>query len=454
MPAGDVGFMTRSVAWFARYAIASVGVIAAVLGYSSVLPNVVLAVAACVMAAALCAYFSKNRLLLLIAAVLLYSVYSIAFVNYISPLTTTMFTTYRGSAAAGVALSSLLLFLSCLLLFAPASVSHFGKNDSLFHGSTGNTFLVVALCVVLALILVFTFGRPDTIGGDRGSPSALYEYSTIFFLIGFYLAGDKRGLRVTLVALAILFALQNMVYGGRITALQLIIILFFVFYSERISSFRLVVLAVCVLMIFTFIGVVRTSITSAGFDEFLNIMGNAITGGFTWDTAYSSWHTSITFVLYSDFVSWEERLLLLWQWIQSIALGGSVPMCNLSVITRSYFSHWFGGVFPVYFYFYLGPLGVVLSAGYVSIVLRFVNGVCERCKDSNGGVIEAASVISAVYVSVSCFRWILYSPSQITRGLLLCFVCALFLLWFNRQMMQRNLKDTGRNSSRKFQSHG
>ena len=454
MPAGDVGFMTRSVAWFARYAIASVGVIAAVLGYSSVLPNVVLAVAACVMAAALCAYFSKNRLLLLIAAVLLYSVYSIAFVNYISPLTTTMFTTYRDSAAAGTALSALLLFLSCLLLFAPAGVCHFRKNDSLFHGSTGNTPLVVALCVVLALILVFAFGRPDTIGGDRGSPSALYEYSTILFLIGFYLAGDKRGLRVALAILLILFVLQNIVYGGRITGVQLLLCLFFMFYSERISSFRLVVLAVCALMVFTFIGAVRTSITSAEFDEFLNVMGNKITGGFAWDTAYSSWHTSITFVLYSDFVSWEERLVLFWHWVQSIVFGGSVPMSNLARLTRSYFAHYYGGVFPVFFQFYLGPLGVVLSAGYVSIVLRLVNRVCERCKDSNVGIIEVASAISAVYVSVSCFRWILYSPSQITRGLILCFVCALLLLWFDRQMTRRYLKDAGRNSCRKFQSHG
>lgn len=62
---------------------------------------------------------------------------------------------------------------------------------------------------MLALILVFGFSRPDAVGGDRGSPSAMYEYSMIFFLLGFYFAGDRRGSRAHAVRLAWTFRLAK-----------------------------------------------------------------------------------------------------------------------------------------------------------------------------------------------------------------------------------------------------
>lgn len=164
-------------------------------------------------------------------------------------------------------------------------------------------------------------------------------------------------------------------------------------------------------------------------------MSESLSRGFAWDTAYSSWHTSITFVLYGDLIPSSEHLALFWQWVQTLLFGGSVPLSNLATITQPYFWHQFGGVLPVFFQFYLGPLGVVLIAVYVSTILRLINSVCASLREDTGGVLAPTLRICSVYVSVSCFRWILYSPSQITRGLLLCFLCSVTLIWFDRQMM-------------------
>lgn len=82
--------------------------------------------------------------------------------------------------------------------------------------------------------------------------------------------------------------------------------------------------------------------------------------------------------------------------------------------------------------------GVALIAVYMSVIFRFVNLVCAGFREDTGGILASALRICAVYVSVSCFRWILYSPSQFMRSLLLCFLCSVALIWFDRQMMIRS----------------
>lgn len=436
--AGSVVDVMRSVAWMVKYAFAAVGIVLSVLGYAALIPNPVIAFAALAVAFVLCTHFSRNRLLLLIAIVLFYLTYSVVVVNYAFPLTTTIYTTYRGTVQAGTALSSLLLFLSCVLLFSPSKVERFGKGCELLGNPTWNTLFVVVLCIVLVLILVFGFSRPDAVGGDRGSPSAMYEYSIIFFLLGLYFAGDSRGPRLALCVLLVLFALQNIIYGGRVTALQLLLVYFFACMSKRVSSGQFMALVVLGLLLFTFLGSVRTGLTSAGMDDVGAALNESLSRGFAWDTAYSSWHTSITFVLYGDLIPPSEHLALFWQWVQTLLFGGSVPMSNLATITQPYFWHQFGGVLPVFFQFYLGPLGVVLIAVYVSVIFRLVNSVCASFREKAGEVLAPTLRICAVYVSVSCFRWILYSPSQVIRGLSLCFLCSVALIWFDRQMMIRS----------------
>lgn len=114
-------------------------------------------------------------------------------------------------------------------------------------------------------------------------------------------------------------------------------------------------------------------------------------------------------------------------------------MCNLANLTLLYFYHCFGGVLPVFFQFYLGPIGVVVASVYVSFVIRFISKACEVINPPLRALLTPAFGISAIYVSASCFRWILYSPSQITRGLLLCLLCSLFLLWLDIQMQASGL---------------
>lgn len=431
---GDLVAMALSASWLLRYAFSVTGVLLSILGYAAVVPNGALAVATFVVSCAFLIHVRNNRLLLLVAIVLAYLCYSIAFVNYLSPLLTTMYTVYRNTPEAGTALSALLLFISCLLLFMPDRVVPFGEGQTLVGGARCNAVFEVVLLIVLGLILVFGFGRPDAIGEDRGSPSALYEYSMILFLLGYHFAGGHKGWIAALSVLLGLFALQNIIYGGRVTALQLLLIIFFCVFNKKTSTKVFVSSIVFGLLAFTFMGAIRTGLAHAGLSDYLDALNDSTSRGFAWDTAYSSWHTSITFVKYGGIIPDSERLVLLGQWVKSVFLGGSVPRCNLANLTLPYFYHCFGGVFPVFFQFYLGPIGVTVASAFVAFVIRFVDRACEMGELPSGALLTPALSIAAMYVCTSCFRWILYSPSQITRGLLLCLLCSLFLLWLDRQM--------------------
>lgn len=425
------------VSWLTRFVVSSVGIVFALLGYAGCAPNALIAAMSLVVTIVFCFHVRKNRLLLLISIICVYLCYSLFFVNYASPLTTTLYTAYRETNSAGVALAALLLFFSCLVVFLPSEIHEFGKGSDLFSSHSGNPVIVYIVLIILGLVLVYGFGRPDAIGSDRGTPTPIYEYSAIFFLIGFYIAGNHNGLKRVLILLAVLYALQNIVYGGRIMALQIILVVYFCVFSQKTSDRTFNTLIVVGLLLFTFLGSVRTGLVGAGLNDIVNAWSSSIARGFAWDTAYSSWHTSITFVLYEDMISFAERLSLLWQWIQSVFFGGNIAMSSLPVVTHDYFFHSYGGVLPVYFQFYLGPLGVVLIAAYTSLIVSLVNWVCEEKEGICGAVFGSSLAICAIFISASCFRWILYSPSQLTRGLMFCFLFSVVALWLDKQMTRQ-----------------
>lgn len=399
-------------------------------------PGVVLSVATLVQFGYCLVAVRGNRLLLLIYGVMTYAAYSIGYANYLNPITTTMFTSLSGTPHALVAMQMLLLFSSVMVLFLPQRVEPYGIGDDAFAGGRGNAVIVYVLVAVLALILVYGFGRPEEIGGDRGSPSPLYEYSVIFFIVAFYMAGRQRWLRLLVLGMLLLFAAQNLVYGGRVTALQLLIVAFFCLANGRTSNRVLAVGGVLLLVFFLGFGGIRTAIWESGLVAVLQSFMETLSKGLAWDSAYSSWHTSVTFVAYDELVGCDQHAYYLRQWIASIFLGGSaVPDSGLAVLTRAYFPHYYGGVLPVFIWFYLGPLGTAAIAAYVSLFAKQIASLHSAYEPE--GVLEKSARLCLLYVVATTPRWFLYSPSQITRGLLLCFIVSFALFWLDQEMRRR-----------------
>ena len=356
----------------------------------------------------------NNWYLFIIFIFITYSNYSICMVNYLTSAVRTFFVGYAHTDIGIQGLNILLFFSSLLLLLAPHTKTEEKLTcRSLLENNKENPIIVIGFAVVLALIWVYGFTRPD-LAGERGSPSALYEYSIILIIISLYYSGNNITLRNINIIIAVVFAAQNFIYGGRITGVQLFIVLALSIYIDKLSMRKVLPIGALFFILMSGIGQLRAQVFLQGF-SFRQIIKSLFSGYFTLDTAYSSYYTSMTFLDEMASHSLSSRLHLFGRWVLSMFLGGSVKDSNLAQYTRAHFMHYYGGVLPYFAWFYLGVVGVLLLVIY----LRFLIRITRKADCSSNGLVRCVTV----YFCATTLRWYLYSPSQIFRGImLLCLV--------------------------------
>lgn len=353
----------------------------------------------------------ENYYLLIIFACILYSNYSICMANYILNFES-FFLGFKGFYLSIQGLNLLFVFNVLLDLIIPNIKNN--NNDILpvVENNKYNVLIEIILTAILIYILIFCFTRPD-IEGVRGSPNQLYEYSIIFIIMAFYYSGKNKFWQGIFIVISLLFALQNFMYGGRVTGLQILICLFLCLYVNKVSNIFIVILASIGAFIMFGIGMFRTSVSFSS-EVFNAVLSSLKQHYFILDTAYSSYYTSLTFLDLLNNVDMSDRLHLFFKWALSMFLGGSMVVdSNLAVYSRQYYTHYFGGVLPFFAFFYLGYFGIFLLMIYIKSIFYMISKNIEN---------NAVFKIVAIYLTVTTFRWYLYSPSQLFRGVLLLLI--------------------------------
>lgn len=364
-------------------------------------------------------WWSKdNCLFLIMFAMLAYSNYSIVFAEYVVVKANTLFTIYSRTYEAYVGIYIMLLFWSVLMLALPAEVPIFSSNTfkDYWRAETHNSvqfIYALGLNVLLVLIWIYGFTRPSEIG-ERGAPSAIYEYSIILFILCYFFAGKFKSIKILTTVILIMYVLQNFVYGGRITGLQLLILFYLMCMEERYSIRKIMPAIVSLFVVLFLIGSYRGNWLNTDFS--LSGMWETLKNNlFTLDTAYSSYHTSLTFLLFGEKASLSVRMEVFWGFLKSILIGGYGTAENsVAHLTAQDYRHYNGGVLPFFFYFFMGWTGVVMITLYVS---TFVRQLTKIPTDTSG-----LKKCLLMYFVTSAFRWYLYSPIQLTRGVLLMLV--------------------------------
>lgn len=354
-----------------------------------------------------------NWLLLIISVILLYCNYSICAANYLFTPLESYFTGYAETEIGSSGLCILLFFSVCLMLIMPVTPKIKTQVASLLVNNRYCFTAVVGIAAVLVLVWTYGFRRPE-IAGERGSPSAIYEYSIVLIIVALYFSGKNRILQAAIVAIAVCYALQNFVYGGRITGIQIAIVLVVGLFIDRLSMAFTVPAGAVFFVLMTSIGMARSnaSDSAAGFSA---VVHSLISKRFALDTAYSAYFTSMTFLDELTASTVHQRIGLFLRWILSLFLGGSVQDSNLPLYTRQHFLHYGGGVLPYYAWYYLGVIGIFLLV----LLLRFWFKLISKNSGDSSGLVRCLSV----YICSTALRWYLYSPSQLTRGaMLLCLV--------------------------------
>ncbi|MBR1764101.1 MAG: hypothetical protein IJ746_01770 [Ruminococcus sp.] len=378
----------------------------------------------------------KNWYTLMMSVIILYYNYSICVAEYISVKKNTIFTSYAGSHIANEGIKILLIFniLFFIVINTVSKRSGFMRsNCTIIYDNGNNNLIVLGLFILLVLIWIFGFGRPEHVG-DRGSPSTYFEYAIILIIMGFYYSGSSKSKHLLFTGVSFAYALLNFLYGGRATGVQVLLCLLLCAYIDKIDNKWLLIGGFLTFFAMSIIGSFRGS-WSINTETVSSTWQSIINSKFTNDTAFSAYHTSMTFIDYLSLCSWSDRFYYFSRYLLYLPFGGSIYDSNLSQITRKYYTHYYGGVLPYYFYFYLGCIGIFLLAVY----LYFLISSIIQGSNSNKPFWRCAGI----YVTSTTFRWYIYSPSQITRGLLIFIVVFYGLHYFDKVSKNKQMHVKG-----------
>ena len=374
----------------------------------------------------------KNIFTIIPAFFILISNYSIVMANYFSDIES-FFTSDANNAVSITGLKVICVFMTILITLYNEKNKQFDSNEKIefttvaIEKKEGHILIAVMYLFIIAFIAIFGILRPDT-KGVRGSTSTLYEYSTIFFIVGFYYFSYINMYKKISLLLMLIIIIQDLFYGGRATAIQIALIIY-IFYIQKSfkPNYKIIIpLAITGFLVLSGVGMFRANFQFST-NSILNIVKSLGEKNLTLDTAFSAYYTSLTFIKTKSILTYPERIHIFINWLFSIFLGGNaVANSNVAVITRRYFVHYAGGVLPFFGYFYFGYVGVILLAVVVSIYFNTMiqfnqKSVFYKC--------------ALLYVSISVPRWLLYSPSSLFRGVFLVAVLFYFTKFANKILL-------------------
>ena len=297
------------------------------------------------------------------------------------------------------------MFNALLLLLDSRKHQNWDYSEEFISERNYNDIIAIGALLVSILIFIFGFGR-SSVEGERGEVSALYEYAVMIFLLGFMYSGKNKLLKLALLLMVVLYCVQDLIYGGRITSLQMIIMGYLVFFHDKkINLVKIAPLALLGLLVFSAVGEMRGNF-SFSLKSIVTAFKSLFGGSFSLDTAYSAFYASQIFVKVSFIEPWSVRLANFGEFLLAI-LGGGGPNSNLSAYTKEFAWHGGGGLTPFYLYYYLGVAGILATALYLVFLLRKFNWGNSQF-----------SKAFMIYIAYTVPRWYLYSTASITRGLL------------------------------------
>lgn len=371
----------------------------------------------------------NNNAIFLVNIMICYFNYSIIVANYFSEIDS-YFLSWNQEEVSIIGLKLLLIFSLILMWALPEKINKISTYEFI---NEGNENYIITYVLIIILILIYFLGYyAPTIVGERGSYSTLYEYSLIIFLFAYYYSGNKKITKSILGIILLAYCFQNLIYGGRITALQLLILFVLIIVLKKVNLKKMCLICIPLYLVLNIIGVYRGDYTSFSFDNIVLIFEELNYNKFTLDTAYSAYFTSLTFLKIEDVFTFSEKISLLLKYILSIFLGSNlVSDSNLAVISHQYYTHYYGGIYIFFMKFYTGVLYIPIIFTQFKILFKTFNRYSEK-KD--------LGKIITLYLVSSVPRWYLYSPSNLFRGTLIVIVLYYFFRIVDKSILNIRMK--------------
>jgi len=356
------------------------------------------------------AYKTKKTLHLFIVFLFIaYCNYSILYGRYINPDSSIINNIISGTDIDHLGINVLLLFISILMVFWRTNDSQNSREYRLVSEENRNTVLVWVSFAIIVFIAVVYF-RPSAYN-QRAGYSPIYEYSILFFIIGFFYSGKTKSFSSrSLFILLLVYVLRDLYGGHRVTSLQLMIVVILVFLVEKITYRHLIVFFFLGIFIMNLAASYRVvfDLSNVSLSFSLGRLSNMY---FAFDTAFFAYAASLTFAAVRNMYMFTERIGQFSDFLTSQFVIGTVGE-SLYTLSRRYYAHSNGGLLPFHFYYYLGWFGVIISSALVGFYYRLI----ASTRSSSSGLRR----VVITYVVATVPRWYLYSPNQLIRGVSLC----------------------------------
>lgn len=232
-----------------------------------------------------------------------------------------------------------------------------------------------------------------------------------FLLLNFLFYTYRVGNLVHLISF--LYLVKNILYGGRIEALQLLIS-YIIYFNINIKKPVYFILLFSISIIFEFIGIARS--TGLSFDQFIDFSRNLSLFDFeTFNKSFSTFgeviysSSVITGTIQESLISNDELFIMKFQHILSCIIPYSLlsNSANISSYIQTFSPSGGGALISTYFYFLFGFFGVVFFSSLYSYIFKKVNLSKSRHINSITFLLIATSP-----------RWLLYNHVTFIKSFL------------------------------------
>lgn len=301
-----------------------------------------------------------------------------------------------------------LIGIKLLYLFVVILYLGIDKNIKKYKLNVYKKNIILFNLIIAAILYIGTFkiNRSNS-SGYEVKILPMYEYVYLLFgYLGIYSNNEKKN-KYIILALAFFIIIQDFIYGGRITSLQIVLVIFLLFYRKKITLRFIFLGSILGILIMNIVNNYRKAYNFSDTLIF-DTLKETIKNGFINETAIYAYAASVTHIAASKLYESDFRMQSFFSFLRRIFNGGNWNGAEKALVTRisnQYFTNVGGGILPTHFYFWLGLVGAVCAFIFLTFIIRKIYYQKNQY-----------FYLMMLFIVATSPRWYLYTPLNFFRG--------------------------------------
>lgn len=330
------------------------------------------------------------------------------------------------------------LFLISIFIFSDSKVDYIFLKIRLQQHNSVVGFYLLIFCSFL--LIIFGLGGENLLSGGYGSINKtqlpIFEYTLIFIAILGSVTYGKKNRRNIILLTVIFLILKDLLYGGRITTIQALFLIYILFFEDVISKRNVYILIFAGFILIQGFTIIRNNpiLFLQGRITFMDFLSYS-TYFFNKDTIYTNQgdvvYSSARLIGFVEtgLLSFNDRIYSLFYFLFSIVTPGFAlsELSNLAAYKKDVYPAGGGSLFPVQFYVWLSYPGVIFSGYLISKFIKLF------IKSKNNYILFFSILVFSTFP-----RWLAYSPHSLFK--LSFYVIPLYFILTRINILKLNRK--------------